>query len=567
MSLSINTNPSALNVKRNLASSETALATSMRRLSSGLRINSAKDDAAGLAIGERFTSQIRGNDQAARNANDAISMLQTSEGALQGITDKLQRIRELAVQASNSTNSTADRDNIQAEISQLVDEIDRTGTGTRFNGMTVFSQTRSSAVGDDDELAVLDGMQGVGGWLESSEKLIKDLYGISADGAGISIELSSFSDGGGGVAARVVASVGASGFGSNLKLQVDMADFSPANLPNGGNAPFYNDRIIAHEMVHAVMARSTNYASLGTSNQWFLEGTAEFIHGADERVLADGGGSGAGRTAMVAALGDGFSGSSLDYSAAYAATRYLHDQIKAAGGSGIKDMMVYLNKNPTATLDAAFANASQGLYADQAAFFADFATNGAGFIAGFDFTNADTGAIGGLDVDGGTAKTAASVVPNLATRSGENVLDGFSARFEAARINGGGLNVLSFQVGANEGNLVNTGLGAMNIDALGITKLDAVGQASRVIRQMDRAIDYVSGERAKIGAQMSRFESLAQGLQSSNVDLSASRSRIQDADYAVEAAAMSRAQILQQAGTAMLAQANQQPNSVLSLLR
>lgn len=567
MSLSINSNPAALNVRRNLASSESALTTSMRRLSSGLRINSAKDDAAGLAIGERFTSQIRGNDQAARNANDAISMLQTSEGALQGITDKLQRIRELAVQASNSTNSQSDREGIQSEISQLADEIDRIGTGTQFNGMSVFNQNRSSAVGDDDQLAVLDGLQGAGGWLESSEKLIKDLYGLSADGAAMSIELTSFSDGGGGVAARVVSSVGSSGYGTNLKLQVDLSDFTPSNLPNGGSGPLYNDRIIAHEMVHAVMARSTNYGSLASNNTWFLEGTAEFIHGADERVLADGGGTAGGRTAIVAELGNGWSGSSADYSAAYSATRYLHEKIKAAGGSGIKDMMTYLTKNPTATLNDAFANATKGLYADQSAFFSDFATNGAAFIAGFDFTNADTGAIGGLDVDGGAVKTAASTVPNLASHGGTDVLSGFTEHFESAKVDGGGLNLLAFQVGANQGNLVNTGMGAMNVDALGIQDLDAVDQATRVIRQMDRALDYVSSERAKIGAQMSRFDSIAQGLQSTNVDLSASRSRIQDADFAVETASMSRAQILQQAGTAMLAQANQQPNNVLSLLR
>jgi len=130
----INTNVMSLNAQKNLNSSQGALATSLERLSTGLRINSAKDDAAGLAISERFSSQIRGLDQAVRNANDGISLAQTAEGAMQEITNNLQRIRELAVQSSNSTNSQTDRDALQAEVAQLIDEIDRVALQTDFNG-------------------------------------------------------------------------------------------------------------------------------------------------------------------------------------------------------------------------------------------------------------------------------------------------------------------------------------------------------------------------------------------------------------------------------------------------
>src|ERR1044072_7383807 len=131
----INTNLMSLNAQRNLSTSGGALATALQRLSSGLRINSAKDDAAGLAIAERFTTQIRGLNQASRNANDAISLAQTAEGALGSIGDNLQRIRELAVQSANATNSASDRAALQSEASQLVAEVQRVGTQTSFNGI------------------------------------------------------------------------------------------------------------------------------------------------------------------------------------------------------------------------------------------------------------------------------------------------------------------------------------------------------------------------------------------------------------------------------------------------
>ena len=139
MALTINTNVASLNAQRNLGVSQSNLAKSMQRLSSGLRINSAKDDAAGLAISDRMTAQIRGLNQAARNANDGISLAQTAEGALQETTNLLQRMRELAVQGANDTNSDSDRASIQAEIDQLVEEIDRIAATTKFNGTAVIN--------------------------------------------------------------------------------------------------------------------------------------------------------------------------------------------------------------------------------------------------------------------------------------------------------------------------------------------------------------------------------------------------------------------------------------------
>lgn len=138
MAQTINTNLMSLNAQRNLSASQGSLATSIQRLSSGLRVNSAKDDAAGLAISERMNAQVRGMDVAQRNAGDAISLAQTAEGSLGQVSDMLQRMRELAVQSANGTNSDSDRTNLQAEYAQLSDEIDRTLSGTTFNGTTLF---------------------------------------------------------------------------------------------------------------------------------------------------------------------------------------------------------------------------------------------------------------------------------------------------------------------------------------------------------------------------------------------------------------------------------------------
>ncbi len=158
----INTNILSLNAQRNLNNSQGALQTSLQRLSSGLRINSAKDDAAGLAIAERFTTQIRGLNQAVRNANDGISLAQTAEGALSEVTNNLQRIRELAVQSANATNSTTDRAALDAEVQTLIEEIDRVAGAATFNGVQLLNADDSltfqvgANVGDTVDVATVD---------------------------------------------------------------------------------------------------------------------------------------------------------------------------------------------------------------------------------------------------------------------------------------------------------------------------------------------------------------------------------------------------------------------------
>jgi len=578
MSLQLNTNLPAMNSARSLAASESVLGRTLQRLSSGLRINSARDDAAGLAISERMTTQIRGINQAVRNANDGISMLQTAEGALSTVTSSLQRIRELAVQSANATNSTSDRAAMQQEAAQLVAEIDRVGRSTTFNGENIFAASNTSAVGDPEQLAVIDGL--TGGWLQQAESMIQQYFGITADGAGISIELTSFTDGAGGVAARVGGAIPGNyqGKATNVHLQIDMADFSPPNPPNGGTAPFYHDRIIAHEMVHAVMYRSMNIGSMSNpalDQAWFLEGSAEFIAGGDERLNISVNTIGVGGVMTQASTfdsqGGNWGGTSDDYAAGYAAVRYLHEQIKDVGGEGIKDVMTYLNANQSATLDDAIAAVSGGRFASSNDFFTHathgFNANGAAFIGSMDLTNTDTGAIGGLDADGGAIKTAESVVPTGSSRSGEDQLAGFSETWESVASATTATLDKTLQIGANVGETLDVSTGAMNGTALDIMNVDLVDNFNQAISKMDRALDYVSGQRARIGAQLNRLESTITNLQSSSESMTASRSRVMDADYASETAALTRSQILQQAGVAMLAQANALPQNILTLLR
>lgn len=577
MSLTLNTNVASLNAQRNLNASQQTLGKALQRLSSGLRINSAADDAAGLAISERFTTQVRGLNQAVRNANDGISMLQTADGAMSTVSDSLRRIRELAVQAANSTNSDEDRAALQLEVAQLAQEVDRVGRVTSFNGQKVFGQSNQSVVGDPNQLGALDGLQS--GWLSVAEDLIFENFGIRASGNAISIELTTFTDGAGSTLARVVATVGGSGPASNIRLQIDMSDFTPPNPPNGGSAPFYNDRVIAHEMTHAVMDATMNVGSMFAGNQeWFLEGTAEFIHGADERLLADiqrlGGGA-TGVAAVVDMADDwnlNWDGSSEAYSAAYAGARYLDQEIKAAGGGGIRDVMTYLAADSSRTLDQAMQNATSGRFTGLANFKADFQANGDAFVNGLltsgSLADSDTGAIGGANASGGPIRTATSVVPNIASRSGEDQLAGFAETWESiARGEGYTAGRKTLQIGADVGHVLDIGSFAMNGEALDIMDVDVVNDANRVIAKMDRALDYINARRADIGAQLNRLDSVIANLTTNSESLSASRSRILDTDFAVETASLTRAQILQQAGIAMVAQANTTPQQVLSLLR
>ncbi|XZG70454.1 flagellinolysin [Chitinibacteraceae bacterium HSL-7] len=572
--MQINTNLAAINAQRALSGSQSGLERALTRLSSGLRINTARDDAAGLAISERMNTQIRGNGMAWRNTNDAVSLVQTAEGAFSTVAGILQRVRELAVQAANATNSADDKAALQAEANQLLQNIDQMGAQTVFNGKQIFSQSTASLSGDKAKRAVLDGLQV--GWLEASERRVLKYFGIKADGVDLTVVFdppsgSGLSSAPGGVAAAVGSLDGtADGAGRTNKpfLYIDMADFTPPNLPNGGgidvgNGTVYNDRIIAHEMVHAIMGRSMSFAGLPS---WFKEGMAEFIHGADERVWGDTAQGTDASAAVTAFQADDVSGSQ-GYTGGYLAVKYLHQQIKAAGGAGIRDITEYLASHSGSTLDDAITNGSSGAFANLSDFNTRFASNANSFLATLDLTNDDTGAIGGFDTDGGAILTAKSVIDdNDAMRSGEQVMDGFHLIYPD---NGGatGLNMLTFQIGANAGETLTTQVGAVSSTALGVDDVDLTELAKFAIYKVDRALEFIGTQRASLGAMQSRLESTMTTLSVQVENDSAARSRIRDADYAQETASLTRQQILQQAGTAMLSQANNQPQLALQLLR
>lgn len=553
MAMSINSNPLSLGAQRSLSSHLTEQSKLIARLTTGVRINGAADDPAGQAVAARMTAGLRGNSQAMRSLSDAGSMLQVAEGAMASVNDSLQRLREMAVAAGNASYTADDRAALQKEAVQLLQHINQVGEQTMFNGEAVFAQERVSIGGDARKRAVIDGLKT--GWLSSAEDMIKKYYGLSADGAKMTVNLDT-TDG----ASNVLASVSGTWSGgkfADIHLNIDMADFGTADTPDGGGAPLYSDRIIAHEMAHAIMSRTMNFQSLP---QWFVEGTAELIQGADERLAGAVGGGSAGTVATIA--GGGFT-----YEGAYAASRYLHTRMKELGvEGGIKGVMQYLTQNQGANLDAALNAVSGGVYASNAAFLADFGANGVDYIDNrMNLTNADTGAIGGADADGGSTLDARGVVADSGT---SNASDGL-AHFEVIYPELGGatgVRRVQIQAGDGAGDLIELQFSSMNAAALGLADLD-LDRSQVALLHIDQALDFVNQQRVVVGASSNRLDMAVASLQTNSLSLEAARERVQGVDYATSTAGLTRSQILQQAASAMLAQANSQPRAVLSLLR
>jgi flagellin len=556
MSLSINNNTLSLNIQRRLAEHTAEASQAIAKMTSGARINGASDDPAGQAIAARMTSRLRGMSEAMRNINDATSMLQVADSAMANIGDSLQRLRELAVQSGSAGNSDSDRGAMQQEAVQILAQISQVGAETAFNGQTIFAQDTSSIGGDSRQRNVIDGLRT--GWLASSESMIEKYYGIQGDGA--SLKLNLYTDVPWGVLASVSGTGESNGKVTDLSLNLDMADFGSGTAADGGAAFLYNDRTVAHEMVHAVMDRAMNMASLP---DWFKEGTAELIQGSDERLANVIAGSGA------ASVVSGVTNAAFSYEGAYAASRYLHDKLKELGvEGGMKGLMTYLNKNQGATLDTALNAVSGGQIADSTAFLGDFHANGVAFIGTkMNLTNADTGAIGGLDADGGPSRNARDVVSDVGTTPADQPLQHFKMEFPEI---GGNTGVRRVQVqagpGTTSGDLIELQFSAMNASALGLADLD-MDRTAVTLLHIDQAIDFVDRQRVSVGAASNRLDMAASNTQTSSLNLAASQSRIQDIDYASSTVRLTRAQILQQAASAMLTQANGQPNAVLALLR
>lgn len=581
----INTNVSNLFLQRQSTSNETQLSTTFSRLSSGLRINSAADDAAGLQISGRLTSQINGLNVAQRNASDGISLAQTSEGALEEVTNILFRMRDLSLQASNGSLSSEDKLALNKESEQLKQELDRINKTTTFGGNQIFHQSDDSISGgaNSAERNILKTLQS--GVLSESEDLIRDAFGLSGDGSKLKIDLENM-DGAGGTLASVSYLVPS---GNNLVMTIDLDDYSSLD------ADKINDLkgTILHEMVHAVMANQMDLSSVPT---WFAEGTAEAVRGADDRLSGDI--AGLGVTAIKNQLNTVFTNNSAPlttptevagvYSGGYVTMRYLEAQL---GDTGIKSMMNELAGGQT--FDAALNTASGGSIVNNAALqaqlmagttFEDFITNN------MDLTNLDNGAFGGFDAAGGSIREFS--IQGLSSGSTTNDFDAYyvsgdnngdntdfapNSNYDpttfsevaladySSQISVSGKRT-TYQIGANANETLGLTIAGFNTHNLGLDAYDLTEDSQFSTSLIDDALQYVDNQRTSIGAFINRLEHTISNLGNISENVSASRSRIQDTDYAVETSKLTSTQIKQQAITSMMTISSNQSELMLRLL-
>ena len=489
----INTNVQSLTAQRNLSTSQSQLSTSMQRLSSGLRINSAKDDAAGLAISERMSTQIRGLNQAARNANDGVSLAQTAEGALGTIGNNLQRIRELAVQSRNATNSTEDRAALQKEVAQLTQEVGRVAKDTAFNGTNL-----------------LDG------------SFTAKAFQVGAN-QGQLINIDSIVD------------ANVSQLGSWTSVDVP-ATVNGATIKGG----------TAVATASAVSGAFTPDGTVG--NAKLVVGGVEIIN---KTTLAINEIKAADVDAAVAAKKDALKAAGITYTGTAAGA-----DLKFAKADGT-DFDIETTASLGSFAGADFADGTNTVTGGTTAFTAVAATeltiNGKDIVLDAATNVADRGA---ALVDKINAEFADGSVKASFTNGKLNLTGTVDIEVLGAAAAGAGLaeGITKFTAGKSE-----TGFSAVDVST-------AEG-ADNAILAMDAALKAVNSARADLGAIQNRFESVVSNLNVNSENLSASRSRILDADFASETANLSRSQILQHAGTAMVAQANQLPQGVLALLR
>lgn len=603
----IATNTSSLFVQRTLRATGDEQSTQMQRLASGLRINSARDDAAGLQISNKLTSQINGNTVARRNANDGISMAQVAEGGLQEVTNALQRMRDLAVQAANGTYSKGDRLAIQDEFTQLKLEIDRIAETTSFGDRKLFTSTGGSMI-DVEQREMIRGLQA--SWLKESEDIILEQFGLLGKGE-LKIDFERIDPADpttGSFLAYVQAAIGSNGEATNQVLVINTNFFNSMEEIHGGTTGPLKETLI-HEMVHAVQgANFEDYANLPL---WFIEGSAEVIRGADDRLSVDIANAGGGTTGIEAVenaftVTQAGSTSLVDtagaYSGGYVALRYMESIM---GTAGMKDLMGNMadGQNFATALD----NASGGRWASEAdirnelgaaSTNADYTglTRFTEFVSEeMDLLNIDNGALGGSDATEGRGPIREETLQQTGSGSRDgsegfreilvlndsdatatdfnsttNYTDPNRGDIELSRykedINGAGGEAVTLQVGANSQEVISMTLGAISSTNLGLEYANVEEQPQFAIFAIDDALQMVDSQRAQLGAVMNRLESTDSFLSNSIEQVSASRSRIRDTDFASATSELTSAQILQQAGTSLLAQANQLPQAVLSLL-
>ncbi|MDI6747144.1 MAG: flagellin [Rhodocyclaceae bacterium] len=641
----INTNISSLNAQRNLNTSQSALATSLQRLSSGLRINSAKDDAAGMAISERFTTQIRGLNQAIRNANDGISLAQTGEGALAEITQNLQRVRELAVQSANATNSDSDRAALNLEVQQRLSEIDRIATQTSFNSRNILDGTfgsaafqiganvgqtinvslgaasnmRQSAIGSIATAAsanlstvITAGTTGTTGsaatYTIDATNLIADYSSVTTPATPGTLTLGAFAagaDGTGIVAAdddqtitftsgtdtfdvvavpsandtAITAANFAAGFvtaGFDASGTGTVAGFT---LSLGGEANI-TDAITAGTLT-VNRADGEDFSAVMNNN--LTAGDASTIVGLADGVTAtvtngtpESTSTAANRTftitdpeanAITVTLNSDITNATDFLAAITGATGYGAATFTAAAGTG-NQIVITDASNFTGSFAIGGANAAlitaEVVAGGTAAGVTDVPTvPGASVTVNNDFS-IQLGTATAVNVANGTYTTAQSLVDAMNTAMGGNASASYDSTSGRISINSG----VAITIGGTTG-LTTLGFAASTAVSGSLDGADVlnVANSNTMMQRIDSALTTVSTQRSTFGAIQNRFESVITNLSATTENLTAARSRIQDTDFAAETAQLTRNQILQQAGVAMLAQANALPNNVLTLLR
>lgn len=480
MTAVINTNISSLNAQRNLNTSQSGLATSLQRLSSGLRINSAKDDAAGLAISERFTSQIRGLDQAKRNANDGVSLLQTAEGSLQSTGDILQRVRELAVQSANATNSAGDRKAIQSEVGQLLSEADRISQTSEFNGLKLLDGTFGSAT-----------------------------FQVGAN-AGQTIQ-------------ATTANFRTNNYGNN-----EVSTTAPTTLATTATAYTAGSFQLQGLATSSIAVTATDTAkSLAATINGASSTTGVTASAQNDESLA----LTAGGVYSLAVTSDNSTAANVTFTVG-----------AALNSSGLASAVSAFNEVSSQTGVTAKLNSTNDKL---------ILTNASGNNITIANNSASASAtLGSINAAGTVGTTVAAATGTTSTSMGYVSMNSDKG----------------FSIGTT-GTTAVTASTAATLNTVSTVDVSTVKGATDALKIIDSALAHVNGQRASFGALQSRFETAVTNLQATSENLSASRSRIQDTDFAAETAKLTRGQILQQAGTAMLAQANSLPNGVLALLR
>jgi len=525
-----------------LTRTDNSINKSLEKLSTGLRINRAGDDAAGLAISEKMRGQVNGLNQATRNSQDGISMIQTAEGALSETHSILQRMRELAVQSANGTNTAEDREALQSEVSQLKQEIDRIGNTTEFNTQKLLDGTQAGASGVSAGANTTTGA--------AVAKL------TAATNTGTSLNT-------GSTAAQLAAKETVIVDGQSI--EVDWSTLSSDDKATLGatttDAEQLNKKkdIIVNKINEAIdnSGTSISHISAYTSGNsiTFESGTA----GVDSEVTVFTGAAGvlAGTTATIAAAGNTATSGTTNYngSAVAAASTFTAEingvkmQVSVTNAVATGDDMSTIASNTAVDLNSAIStyNSTAGLTKGDEGFINDVTVSvskDGRFIVG-----SESGPITFTDDSGST------VVKDLGLSQAQTETAG----------NGG----VTFQIGANKAQTMNFGIKDMRSAALGISGIDlsTAAGAQTALKSLDSAISSVSSQRAKLGAVQNRLEHTINNLTTSSENLTAAESRIRDVDMSLEMVAFSKNKIISQAGTSMLSQANQNPQNVLSLLR